>query len=170
MDVYNVAGTDISGNYCYASNPGAACRFALWNLPAGTYSVVVTPTWGGTMNFTAQLQPDGSGGALTANVPSTVNLAAGSAQRLTFNANVGQNVVLTLAGVSSTSPAGQNVYVNVYRPDTGAITTSNYYNYFDTSTSGTLTLSNLPATGTYTAVVYTSDGTPATAQLSYTTQ
>ncbi|MBE1162354.1 IPT/TIG domain-containing protein [Dyella acidiphila] len=170
VDIYNVSGNDVSSTYCYASSPGAACRLALWNLPAGAYSVEVEPIWGGTMNFTAQLQPDGSDGALTANVPSTINLGAGSVQRITFNASVGQNVVLTLAGVSSTSPTGQTVAVNVYRPDTGAITTGNYYNWFSTATSSTLTLSGLPATGTYTAVVYTSYGTPATAQLSYTTQ
>ena len=170
VDVYNVSGSDVSGTYCYASNPGAGCRLALWNLPAGTYSVVVVPTWGGTMDFTAQLQADTTGPALTANTPSTINLGTGSVERLTFNASIGQNVVLNLSGVSGTAPTGQAIYVNVYRPDTGAITTSNYYTYFDESSSGTATLSNLPASGTYTAIVYTSYGTPATGQLSFSTQ
>ncbi len=86
-------------------------------------------------------------------------------ERLTFNANQGDTVALNLSGVSTTGPTGQSVYVNVYRPDSGLITTGNYYTYFSETGSGTLNLQNLPASGTYTAVVYTTYGTPASAQL-----
>ncbi len=165
VDIYNANGTDVSGSYCYTSNPGASCRLALWNLAAGTYSVVVSPTWGGTISFNAQLQSDVAAPTLTANTPATVTLGSGQIQRLTFNANLGDTVALNLSGVSSTAPTGQSVYVNVYRPDTGAITTGNYYTTFSASGSTTLNLSNLPASGTYTAVVYTNYGTPATGQL-----
>jgi large repetitive protein len=164
-DVYNAAGTDVNGSYCYAASPGAGCRVALWNMAAGTYTVVVSPYWGGTINVTAQVQTDVSEGTLTPGAPISINLAQGQVQRFTFNANTGDSVALNLSGVSSTSPTGQPVYVNVYRPDTGSITTGNYYTYFDPTSSGTLNLQNLPAGGTYTVVVYTPYGTPATAQL-----
>jgi hypothetical protein len=164
--VYGPTGNQISDNYCWASNPGSACRIALWNLAAGTYSVVAVPDWGGIMSFNALIQPDTQGAALSVNAPASVELGLGQVERFTFNGNIGQTVVLNLTGVSSTSPAGQTVNVNVYRPDTGAITTGNYYTNFGASSSNEVTLSNLPATGIYTAVVYTNYGTPATAQLS----
>ncbi|HUA80251.1 MAG TPA: hypothetical protein VL997_07765 [Dyella sp.] len=163
--VYNAAGTVIANPTCAASNPGAACLIPLWNLPAGTYSVVASPYWGGTINFTAQLQADEIGTTLTANNPAVINLGQGQVQRLTFNANAGDTVALNLSGVTSTAPTGQAVYVNVYRPDTGAIATGNYYTQFHTSNSEVVNLANLPASGTYTVVVYTTDGTPASAQL-----
>ena len=163
--IYNAQGTEISYQDCYASNPGAACRIPLWNLPAGTYSVVASPYWGGTINFTAQLQADETGATLTANAPATIDLAQGQVQRLTFNATVGETVALNLSGVASTAPTGQAMYVSVYRPDTGAITTGNYYTQFNATSSQVVNLSNLPASGTYTVVVYTTDATPASAQL-----
>jgi hypothetical protein len=74
-------------------------------------------------------------------------------------------VVLNLTNASTSMPAGQLVYVNVYRPDTGAITTANSYATLGVSSANTITLPNLPVGGTYTAVVYTAYGTPGTIQL-----
>ncbi|GGA37675.1 IPT/TIG domain-containing protein [Dyella nitratireducens] len=164
VTVFNAAGTQITSFSCAPSNPGASCMQHLWYLAAGTYSVVAVPT-GGTISFSVLLQPDVVGPALVSGTPVTVNLSAGQAERLTFNANAGDSVTLNLSAVSTT-PAGQYVYVNVYRPDTGPITTDNHYSYLDsTGASTTLNLSNLPATGTYTLVVYTVYGEPASAQL-----
>jgi len=166
VNIYNPSGVNVGGPICYTSNPGGDCRISLWNLAAGTYSVVVTVPYSNmTMSFNAILQPDTMGPTLTDNNPTTVNLGAGQVERLTFNANQGDTMALNLSGVSTTSPTGQLVYVNVYRPDTGAITTGNYYTQFSTSSSITLNLPNLPVSGTYTVVVYTNNGTPATAQL-----
>ncbi|WP_158628931.1 IPT/TIG domain-containing protein [Dyella choica] len=165
VNVYDPNGTNVAYFTCYASNPGASCRQPLWNLTAGTYSVVVLPTWGGVMSFNAQLTQDVVGPTLSMSTPASINLGAGQVQRLTFNANVGDTVALALSGASSSSPAGQYVYVNIYRPDTGPITTNNYYTYTYTGGSATFNLQNLPATGTYTVVVSTAYGTPATAQL-----
>ncbi len=66
VDIYDPSGAEVTWAYCYNSNPGASCRFALWNLRAGSYSVVATPTWGGTVSFSAQLRPDVSGPSLSA--------------------------------------------------------------------------------------------------------
>jgi len=166
VSVSTSTGNVISGaTYCYPSATDS-CRIALWNLAAGTYSVTVTPYYGqsDTISFSAQIEPDVVGSALTVNTPATVNLAAGEVERLTFNANLGDTVALALSGVTST-PVGQAVNVNVYRPDGGAITTGNYYTSLGTASTTMVNLANLPAAGTYTLVAYTNSGAPATAQI-----
>jgi hypothetical protein len=164
VSVNNSAGGNISNTYCYPTTTDS-CRLALWNLAAGTYSVTVTPnTSADTISFSAQIQPDVVGPALAANTPVTVNLVAGEMERLTFNANLGDTVALALSNVATT-PAGQNVYVNVYRPDGGQITTGNYYTYINTTGTTMVNLPSLPAGGTYTLVAYTASGAPATAQI-----
>jgi large repetitive protein len=166
VNVVAANGTNVASYTCYSTNPGSSCRQALWNLAAGTYTVTVTPTYGGTISLTAQLQTDTSAGTLTPDTPVTVNLAQGQVQRYTFTANAGDTYAVNLTGVSSTSPTGQSIGVNVYRPDGGAITPSNYYTSFSTGSAGTMNLQNLPVGGTYTVVVYTPYGTPAAGQLS----
>ncbi|MFG7134895.1 pre-peptidase C-terminal domain-containing protein, partial [Burkholderia pseudomallei] len=168
VNVYDPNGTNVAGYSCYASNPGAGCREPLFNLVAGTYSVIVSPTWGGTLSFGAILEPDTVGSVLVMGSPMSINLAEGQVIRATFNANAGGTVALNLSGVTSTSPTGQPLWVTVYRP--GTVTTTNGYNGFSATTSSTLTLSNLPTTGTYTATIYTVYGTPATGQLSFSSQ
>jgi len=165
VNIYNAAGSNVAGFTCYPGNPGASCSQPLWNLMAGTYTMVASPSWGGMISFDTLLEPDVLGSPLTAETPANISLAAGQAERLTFTGTLGGTVALQLSGVS-TVPAGQYVYVAVYRPDTGLITAGSPYSYtYTTASPATLNLSNLPATGTYTAVVYTTYGLPATAQL-----
>jgi len=121
------------------------------------------------MSFNAILESDVIGPSLVANTPATVALGAGQVQRLTFSANAGAAVALNLSGVNLS--AGQSVYVDVYRPDTGVITLTNYYASADVSGSSTvLNLSNLPVTGIYTVLVYTGYGQPGGAQLTLVPQ
>ncbi|CAJ2791659.1 IPT/TIG domain protein [Burkholderia pseudomallei] len=169
VNAYNPTGAAVvATTYCYV-NTTSSCRVPLWNLVAGTYSVVVAPPdSNSTISFNAVLQPDIVGSALTANTAATVTLGTGQVERLTFNANAGDTVALQLSG-ASTTPAGRSVYVNVYRPDTGAILTTNYYTYLSTTTSAIVNLPNLPATGPYTLVVYTLAGVPANAQITEST-
>ena len=163
--VYNAAGGQVASFWCYSTSPGSSCTQHLWYLAAGTYSVVASPYYGGTLSFNALLSADVAGPTLTAGTPAAITLAAGQAERVKFSGTINGTATLQLSGVA-TVPAGQNVYVNVYRPDTGAITTSNNYaSTYTTAGPVTLNLPNLPATGTYTVVVYTSYGLPATAQL-----
>jgi hypothetical protein len=76
---------------------------------------------------------------------------------------------LQLAGVSTT-PANQDLYVDVYEPGAGEISTTDAYASFESSGSNSLSLTNLPESGTYTAVIRTATGIPASAQFSYVTQ
>jgi len=171
VGIYNSSDAYVTGTTCRTSDPGSGCRLPLWNMPSGTYSVLVwPPDTVSTISFNAMLESDLVGAVLAANTPMTVNLGTGQVQRVTFNANVGNTVVLNLSGVSTT-PSGQTVYVDVYQPNTGAITTANYYAYFDSSgSSATLNLPNLPASGAYTALIYTSYGQPGSAQLTLVPQ
>ena len=155
INVFDSNGTNVaSGSDCYN---GWTCRYSLWSLAAGNYTVVVSPTGaGGSLGFNAMLEPDIVGPVLSANTPATVNLSLGQVERLTFNANAGASVNLDLSGVSTTNPSGLSAYVSVYRPDVGTITTSDAYNSFSSTSSGTLSLQNLPVSGVYTIVVSTS--------------
>ncbi|HUA80250.1 MAG TPA: pre-peptidase C-terminal domain-containing protein [Dyella sp.] len=165
VNVYGPTGAQVMSYSCYTTNPGASCRLPLWNLTAtGTYSVVVTPpTSSSLISFNVILEPDTIGPALTTGMPTSVNLAAGEVERFTFSANAGSTIALQLLGVGTT-PAGQAMYVQVYAPGTVPSAT-NYYTIFNTSGSTTANLQNLPASGTYIAVVSLVPGTPGSAQL-----
>jgi len=169
VQIYNASGGYVTGTGCSGStSPGADCRLKLWNLAAGTYSIIVAPGGGGESSFNVLLQPDVTGQALTAGTPATVALGTGQVEWLTFSGTAGETVALDLSSVSTT-PSGQNVCVTVYSPSVGTITTSNSMTYTCATSQSTLTLSNLPATGTYTAVVEQQTyGFPATAQLTLT--
>ena len=167
--VLNSSGTQIGGGNCYPTYPADSCNSPLWNLPAGTYTVKVVPGTGDTASFTVQMQSDEVGPTLTANTPTSVALGAGQAEWLTFTGTEGSAVALELSSVATT-PTGQPVYVNVYSPTTTSISTNNYYQQFNTTSSSTLNLSSLPASGTYTLVVYTTYGVPANAQLTLVPQ
>ena len=155
VNVFDANGTNIaSGGGCYTS---WTCRYPLWNLATGTYLIVVSPpSTTSTVGFKATLNPDITGPVLSANTPTTVSLGLGQVERLTFNANAGDNVALVLSSVSTTNPSGLSAYVSVYRPDVGTITTGDAFSSFSSTSSNTLTLQNLPVTGTYTVVVGTS--------------
>ena len=158
----------LASSTCYTTNPGGSCRMPLWNLAAGTYSVVVAPTSGGTITgFNVMLVSDSTGPTLTAATPVTATLGTGQVERLTFQANIGDTVALTMSG-ASTTPSGQYVYADIYRPDTGALTSSVYSTFNSNGSSKVLNLPNLPATGTYTIRVYNTYGIPSTAQFSLT--
>ncbi|GLQ90969.1 IPT/TIG domain-containing protein [Dyella flagellata] len=165
ISVYNPAGTQIVSDTCYSSTPGASCRELLWGLIAGNYSIIVSPANGGTMSFNATLQPAVMGPLLTLNNPVSVTLGSGQFEQLTFNATAGQSVTVSMTGVTTT-PLGQRLYVGVYRPDVGQMTPNNYYNYFDANSAPSMSLPNLPVSGTYTLIVNNPMGLPASGQLS----
>lgn len=170
VSFFNPSGTQVASKSCNgSSSPGPNCRTKLWNLVAGTYSIVVQPSNGGMMAFDALLQPDTIGPSLAANTPTNVNLSNGQVERLTFAANAGSTVTLNLSNVTTT-PAGQGVYVNIYRPDVGVIGEYNECWGFSATGSNAITLSNLPVTGTYLLTVETIPGIPATAQMTLVPQ
>ncbi|MFG6693265.1 IPT/TIG domain-containing protein [Burkholderia pseudomallei] len=162
VNVLDAHGTNIASGQC---GQGGTCRFALWNLAQGSYSVVATPmyTFYSIAGFDAVLQSDTVGPALSLNTAQTATLAQGQVERFTFNGNAGDNRVLNVAAVSTTSPTGQPVTFAVYRPD-NSITPSNAYVSSQYTDSGSLSMTNLPVSGTYTVVVSTT-GEPGSAQL-----
>jgi YD repeat-containing protein len=175
VQVSDAAGNVIGTVNCPGSTTAATyCHQPLWNLTAGTYSALVypsgggTPNGGGTMAFNALVAPDVIGPALTSNTPLDINLSAGPMERVTFNATAGQTATLSLSNVNAAG--GRFMAVFVYTPNTSSPTMSNYYGLLNSSTSPTLTLPNLPATGTYTMVIGVADSAPASARLTLTLQ
>jgi trimeric autotransporter adhesin len=153
--MYEPNGTNFWNADCYV---GAGCDFPYYLLPqTGTYTVQVKPVSSSqTMSFAATLTTDITGGALTLNTPTTVNLnQLGQNEVLTFAATAGQTVALEVSGITIT-PASTPYYVYVYNPSGALITTTS------TATTATLNLPNLVA-GTYSVLLFPS--TPATATM-----
>ena len=175
VQVSDAAGNVIGTVNCPGSTTAQTyCHQPLWNLAAGTYSALVypsgsgTPNGGGTMAFNALVAPDVIGPTLTSNSPLNINLSAGPMERVTFDATAGQTATLSLSNVNAAG--GRFMAVFVYTPNTSPITMSNYYGLLNSSNSPTLTLPNLPATGTYSVVIGAADSAPASAQLTLTLQ
>lgn len=163
VQVYTSSGANVASQNCTSAGVGS-CRLALWNLPADTYSVVVSPGDTNSMvGFDVLLKPDVIGPELAASAPVSVSLAAGDVQWLTFKANAGDTVALQLSGVKTT-PSGLPMYVQVYAPGTVPSAT-NYYTIFNARDIATVNLQNLPVSGTYTVVVSIIPGIPGSAQL-----
>ncbi|RUL77621.1 pre-peptidase C-terminal domain-containing protein [Dyella choica] len=166
-------GTTVASGQCYTSAQSttqSTCRLPLWNLAQGTYTLVVSPPNSGSAltSFNVTLQADTIGSSLSLNTPATVTLGLGQVERMTFAANAGSNLALSIANVSTTNPSGQAVAIAVYQPG-GTILTTNALLSGSFTGNGTLSLTNLPATGTYTAVISTS-GMPASAQMTLAPQ
>lgn len=166
VHVYAPAGNEVTYSGCYTTRPGGGCNLHLWYLTEGDYRVVIVPYYGGTLHVDALLQKHLSGRSLERDTTAGIDLAAGQAERLTFDANIGDTATLFVSSVRTT-PANQNVRFVVYRPDAGAITSqTRAYTDFSTTTSRTIDLPNLPATGRYTVLVLPDYGLPASAQIS----
>ena len=161
VTLYDPNGNELSGESRTCTAGSSGCDVNWIYLPlTGTYHVTVVPSGAFTMNFTATVSTNVTG-ALTANTPMTVNLTSiGQSAALTFNATAGQNVTITVSGLSIT-PSGTTTWVGLNRADQSYVTGQS-----TTTSSATVAANNLAA-GTY--VVWISPETPATGtiQVSY---
>jgi hypothetical protein len=163
-NVYNSSNTNVGTLSCSASNPGDGCHVSLWNLNAGTYSIIATPSGACcVMSFNAMISSDVQGGALTSSSPVSINLAEGEIERFTYSVSAGDTPTLSLTDISTAE--GDPLYVNVYISN-GANPAATYYGRINPS--GTITLPNQSAATTYTLVAYTVYSNGGTAQLSVT--
>ncbi|EDS87487.1 glutamate synthase domain 2 [Burkholderia pseudomallei S13] len=162
VQIFNAAGGSITSFSCSGSSTTNYCHQPLWNMTAGVYSIIVSPSSGGTISFNTIVQPDVIGPALTANTPLDVSMSVGQMERVTFNATAGQTVALSLANVN-TGTTGQPMYALVFAP--GAVNWGGYYVYTYTTSSTTLNLPNLPTSGTYTVVLGTGYSVPGSVQV-----
>ncbi|AIV78435.1 hypothetical protein X994_290 [Burkholderia pseudomallei] len=155
VNVYAPSGSQVVSFPCSVSMVN--CQAALWNLVAGTYTIIVTPPSGGSeLSFRPYLMAELIEPPLTANTPVTLNVSEPQVQRYTFTAHAGDNYALQVSGVS-----GQPITVAVYSPTVSSITLNDYLATMTTSSSQQLSLSNLPATGTYTVLVGAGPGGPS---------
>jgi anti-sigma factor ChrR (cupin superfamily) len=161
VNIIDANGTNLASVTC--PGPTSECRLPVWNLAGGTYTIQIVPPYTYAINsYNVTVQPDITGPQLADNVASTVTLANGQVERLTFTATAGSNLSFNLAGIVTT-PTGQPIQVAIYGPNkaiwpTGALISNSF------TGNAELELSNAPTTGTYTMVISTT-GLPATAQV-----
>ena len=131
-----------------AGSAGNSCDLTLPS--AGTYTVVVTPSGGSAANFTLTLSNDVAGGTLATDAaPLTfATTRVGQNARFTFSGTAGQNLGVVWSGSTFAGGLG---YIHVYKPD--GTTLSSAFFGSGSYANGTLALSNLPASGTYTVFV-----------------
>lgn len=159
--VYDGVGRQILSGTCDTTNPLGNCQYHLWKLPAGQYRVTVQANNGGIVHFDAMIKRHIVGSALQRDMPTTVHLAMGEPEQLSFSANAGETVALKFND-TATVPSGTQVRVIVYRPDSGAIFDNTpAYSDFRVADSGLVNLPNLPATGSYRMLILPDDGLAA---------
>jgi YD repeat-containing protein len=143
VSVLNPDGSSLTA--CSSSAANSSCQLPA--LPAsGTYAVLVSPDSAANASLNLLLSSDASGtlnaggGSLT-----FASTRIGQAATYAFSGTVQQNLALATSG--DTFPGYTFAYV--YQPD-GTLLASGYTYYGSgAGTAGTLTLSNLPASGTY---------------------
>jgi trimeric autotransporter adhesin len=137
-----VASTSFTGN----------ATFNLPSLPAGTYTVVITPNAPAVATLQITLEPQtggtlamtGSGSGSTFTTP-----APGQDAYFSFTATAGENLSLALSGLSLTPSSVTSAYVTVTGPSSYSTSA-----YCYTSNGGCeVPLKNLPTTGTYNVTV-----------------
>ena len=113
----------------------------------GTYLVTIAPNSNYGANATLDLSNDLVAAMTLAGpaIPLTLNVP-GQAAEFTFSGTVSQSIILSLSG--DTVP-GTLIY-NVYQPDGSLFTASSLNSDGTNPASGSITISNLAQTGTYT--------------------
>ncbi|WP_080933010.1 IPT/TIG domain-containing protein, partial [Xanthomonas albilineans] len=159
LQITDSAGNAVGSQTCAAANNG--CQVNLSNLKASTYSVVVSPPSAGdqTMKFTATLSSDLTDSLVPGTAKAVSLTRRGQNIRLSFSGTAGQQGLALRVSGQSTVPASRTVDYTVYAPDGSQLNTQSV------ATSGTLNLSKLPATGTYTVFVDPHYGETASASV-----
>ncbi|MGC4062294.1 MAG: hypothetical protein QM749_16175 [Aquabacterium sp.] len=139
VQVYKPDGTSLTS--CSSYSTGGNCNLTI--LPTtGTYIVRVSPP--GTSSATATLTLSSEvTGTLVANAAASTfsTTRIGQDARYSFSGTAGQNASVVTSG-STFASAG---YVTIYKPDGTSLNSGSF--------GGTITLTNLPVSGTYTVFV-----------------
>ncbi|WP_196297752.1 IPT/TIG domain-containing protein [Xanthomonas albilineans] len=159
LQIADSAGNALGSQTCAAANNG--CQVNLSNLKASTYSVVLSPPSAGdqTMKFTATLSTDLTDSLVPGTAKAVSLTRRGQNSRLSFSGTAGQQGLALRVSGQSTVPASRTVDYTVYAPDGSQL------NSQSVATNGTLNLSKLPATGTYTVFVDPHYGETASASV-----
>ena len=123
----------------------------LQTLPvAGTYTLTIEPQGGSAVNITLTLSNDVIVGTLVANgaAQTFTTTRVGQNGRYTFTGTAGLNYSLLWTG---TTFVGSSTVISVLKPDGTQLTQANTDSV--SAPSGTVDLTNLPVTGTYTVFI-----------------
>ena len=125
---------------------------------SGTYTVLIDPQNNATSTYTVTLSTPVTDTLSINGGPKAVTITRlAQDARLTFDANAGQSLTLTVA-----APSGKNAYMYVYAPNGSTLKSCN-----NCSTTN-LVLGTLAASGTYTARVDPTSGATGTYTLTLT--
>jgi hypothetical protein len=155
------------GTVLTSTTATSGTTFNLANLPTtGAYTLFIIPYYGATANLTATLTPSESVAVAADGVSTNVATTLGGQHAyFSFSGTAGENLGLGISNFVLSNTTYIYAYLTVYRPD-GAVLV-NAINCFASNGGCDASLSNLPATGTYSVVmrpVSTTDGT----QMSFT--
>ena len=151
VTLYNPNGVQIDSYTCYPSWPG--CPRDLWDLPPGIYHALVQPAYASQrLSFDGLIKKNKLKGELVPGVVTDASHDTGDLFRYTFTANAGDTVALRLSDITTT-PAGFNTSIRVYRPDGGRITNNVYYAQTGTRDNTLINLPDLPVSGVYTVIL-----------------
>lgn len=170
VNIYGPSGAQVTSYTCFASYPSGSCGANLWDLTSGTYSIVATPTYGGSIHFDARIQPWRLEPDFAIGQSTLIRQGAGQETLLTFEGTAGDTINLQLSEIA-TSPVGYAVVLNVYRPDVGSIgKTTPTFASVSTATDKQIILPNLPISGTYRILVISNYLLPANVRILATRQ
>jgi RNase P/RNase MRP subunit p29 len=149
LTVYDASNTSV-GNI---SGTGSA-TLNLTNLAAGTYTVVVVPSYAATATMQVTLASAiGSALAMDGSTNSYATTVPGQIAFFNFSGTAGENVGLGLTGLVSTPNTGDGAYVWVFQPGSTSGWRGVYC--YPSDPGCQISLLNLPTTGIYTVEVVT---------------
>jgi len=167
VNVFNPNGTNVASFTC-AARIGASCRYPVWNLTKGEYHVIVSPAdISAKLTFSALLRQEVVSGSVPRNQPIEVPLEIGQVKRLILDAEEGESLTVAVEAITSL-PAGKAVTVQIFSPDDGQVLPGGAYKSVSASSSSTLSIPSLPASGSYLVIISATDGIPATVGISVT--
>jgi len=153
----NAAGQVVNGSPTSISS-GQSASWSFRPLPAGSYTIGVSPWYVATGQATFALLSEDTGTLDIDGPPTTVNLSASRNGRYTFQGTAGDRTGLGVLPFSMTPP-GSGVTFTVYNPDGSQLTTCHRYE------ADSCDIPPLPATGMYSLFVDPPDGRSASMSL-----
>jgi YD repeat-containing protein len=150
LNVYNASGTSMGT----ASGTASSETVNLANLAAGTYTVVIVPTYGATASMQVTLASSvGSALSLNGSTSAYTTTVPGQIAYFTLSGTAGQNIGIGVTGLVLTPSSPTTAYLYIYKPGSTSAWLGAYC--YPTNPGGDCQLSvlNLPSTGTYTVEV-----------------
>ena len=145
VDLESIEESDYSSAGCSA---GFGCELDGKANVSGTYTLTLKSSGSGTLSASAMLLMDQQATLQVGNTHALSLSPAGRNGRFRFQANAGAPYSIQITG-QQTTPAGQDVYYSLYAPDGSFVKSV----LVSGAGNGTIAVTSLPSTGTYSLLV-----------------